>query len=151
MSTQDKHSSVPAGSCFSSPRANRRKSPINNINNRRKESGLKIDAGSRRGAGVRAGGGASFLQRSRFTGGATPKHLPHRTPESCRRAFICALTGWMKQEVKKRVQPLTSCFLQRVPNVPQIMDDEGPASLFSTCCLSLMGYLRRGPALTAFT
>lgn len=46
MSTQDKHSSVPADSCFGSPRANRRKSPINNINNRRKESGLKIDAGS---------------------------------------------------------------------------------------------------------
>lgn len=66
-------------------------------------------------------------------------------PESCRRCFICGLTGWMKQEVKKRVQPLTSCFLQRVPNIPQNMADEvfgsrrGPSSLFSTCCLSLMG------------
>lgn len=61
---------------------------------------------------------------------------------------------WMKQEVKKRVQPLTSCFLQCVPNFAQNMADEvfgsrhGP-SLFSTCCLSLMGYLCRGSALTA--
>lgn len=62
MSTQDKHSSVPADSCFRSSRANRRKSPTNNVNNRRKESGLKIDTGSPRGAGVRVGGRARFLQ-----------------------------------------------------------------------------------------
>lgn len=139
MSTQDKHSSVPADSCFSSPRANRRKSPINNVNNRRKESGLKIDTGSPRGAGVRAGVRARFLQRSQFTGGATPKHLVSRTPESCRRCFICGLTGWMKQEVKKRVQPLTSCFLQCVPNIAQNMADAtdevfGSAAVLLRCC-----------------